>query len=422
MKTQRGIAPFRFKPYSPKAKKLLTWWLPPSSYRDHDGIIADGSIRSAKTITMIDGFIEWSRQNFRNQNFIISGKSAGALKRNVISPMRQILASKGINPAYNRSEGFLAFGSNTYYFFGANNEASQDVLQGITAAGWYGDEVALQPQSFIEQAIGRCSVQGSKIWLNCNPESPFHYVKTELIDKAASKRLLHMHFTLDDNLTLSEQIKDRYKRMFAGVWYDRFIMGEWKAAEGAVYGMFDAKEYVVDSLPNMVQHWVGVDYGTSNPTIYLLMGRGADDKLYIIDEWRYDSAEHYGKQKTDAEYSRSFQVWIMGHKVQPRFIFVDPSAASFITQLHRDGVRNLASADNRVLDGIRYVGSLFSCRRLLIHRRCEGLIREISGYSWDPKAQERGEDAPIKKADHGPDALRYLINSTANVWQGWINH
>src|SRR5690606_10595817 len=190
---------FRFQPFSKKQKQVLTWWMPRSPYRDYDMIIADGSIRSGKTIAMIDGFLTWSLETFRHQSFILSGRTMGALKRNVLRPAFEILAAKAIPYRYNRSEHFVQIGTNTYYCFGANNEAAQDVLQGLTAAGAYGDEAALFPQSFIEQMIGRCSVEGSKIWLNCNPAGPYHYLKVDYIDKAEEKRILRLHFTLDDN-------------------------------------------------------------------------------------------------------------------------------------------------------------------------------------------------------------------------------
>lgn len=191
---------FKFQPFSTKQKKLLTWWTSFSPYRDHDMIICDGSVRSGKTVAMIDGFVTWSLATFKSEDFILAGRSMGALKRNVLKPMFQILLAKGIPFNYNRSENYVEIGTNTYYCFGANNEASQDVLQGLTAAGAYADEGALFPQNFIEQMIARCSVEGSKIWINCNPESPYHFLKTDYIDKAKEKLILHLHFTLDDNL------------------------------------------------------------------------------------------------------------------------------------------------------------------------------------------------------------------------------
>lgn len=419
---------FKFGPYSRKQAQVVTWWMPGSPYADWDGIITDGAIRSGKTIADIDGFIEWTRASFHGEAFIVSGKSMGALKRNVLRPMFAIMSAKGIPFYYHRTDNFVECCGNTFYLFGANNEASQDVLQGLTSAGWLADEVALQPESFIEQAIGRCSVPGSKYWLNCNPESPHHHVKKELIDKAVAKRLLRLHFTMDDNLTLAPEVKARYRRMYSGVWYKRLILGLWVAAEGAVYSMFDEDIHVVgdSDIPVIVQHWVTMDYGTTNPTVFLLVGQGVDNCLYVLDEWRWDSRAKGGRSLSDAQLQEEYWKWIRSHRgVQPKYVFIDPSAASFITQLNQGGarkVRGVWPADNNVPDGIRRTSSLLTTRRLRIHKRCTGLIVEMSGYLWDAKAQAKGEDKPVKAEDHGPDALRYLVNSTRNIWARWINY
>lgn len=407
---------FKFQPFSKKQKQVLTWWMPQSPYRDYDMIIADGSIRSGKTIAMIDGFLTWSLETFRHQNFILSGRTMGALKRNVLRPAFQILAAKGIPYRYNRSEHFVQIGTNTYYCFGANNEAAQDVLQGLTAAGAYGDEAALFPQSFVEQMIGRCSVEGSKIWLNCNPAGPYHYLKTDYIDKAEEKRILRLHFTLDDNLTLSEQIKERYRRMFTGVFYKRYVLGLWVMAEGVVYDMWDEDVHVVDNadLPGRFRrHFVAVDYGTGNPTTFLLFGEAENGVLYQLDEYYWDSRAR-GRQKEDSEYADDFQKWLPAG-LTPAAILVDPSAASFITTLKNrrskdPRLANVRQADNEVVDGIRRVATRLSQKRLFVHRRCLETRKEFAAYAWDPKAQQRGEDKPLKENDHCMDPVRYMVN------------
>lgn len=421
----RSAAVFKFQPFSTKQKKVLTWWMDPSPYKDYDMIICDGSIRAGKTVAMIDGFITWSLATFSNESFILAGRSMGALKRNVLKPMFQILAAKGIAYRYNRSEHYIEIGSNTYYCFGANNEASQDVLQGLTAAGAYADEAALFPESFVEQMIGRCSVEGSKIWMNCNPEGPFHYIKTEYIDKAKKKKVLHLHFTLDDNLSLSPKIKERYKRMFSGLWFKRFILGLWVLAEGVIYDMFDESIHVIDQLPIQFDaYYLGVDYGTGNPTVFLLIGQRGKN-LYVIDEYYWDSSKT-GRQKTDIEYSRDLKEFIKGR--YPRAICIDPSAASFILQLRKDGVVGLRNADNSVINGIRTVASFFGEQRLFIYgKRCPNLLKELTNYVWDPKARKKGEDKPVKANDHCVDALRYTLHTifsrtvgvTLNKPSGW---
>lgn len=427
----RRVGPrFRFKPFSAQQKRLLTWWLPESPYHDYDMVIADGSVRSGKTIAMIDGFISWALSTFEHEDFILAGRSMGALKRNVLNPLFKILRAKGIQYHYVRSgpDTRIEVGTNTFYCFGANNEASQDVLQGLTAAGGLGDEVALFPWSFVEQMIARCSVEGSKLWFNCNPEGPNHKVKTELIDKAEEKHILHLHFVLDDNLTLSEKIKARYERLFSGLWHKRYILGLWVLAEGVIYDMFDASaggRHIVSELPGIRDWYVGVDYGTTNPFAALLLGIGVDDKLYIAREWRWDSKLKQ-RQLTDAEYSQKLREWLESLQpelglVEPRRIIVDPSAASFITQLHRDGWAHVRGADNAVADGIRETSTLFGAGVLRIHESCKGLIGELQSYVWDEKSQERGEDVPVKQNDHSCDGLRYLTRGTRKVWKHYLS-
>lgn len=412
---RNNVAAFKWQPFSRKQKKVLTWWTPKSPYNDYDMIICDGSIRSGKTVAMIDSFITWATYTFDGESFIIAGKSMGALKRNVLKPMFQILASKGIPHYYNRSEHYITIGTNTFYCFGANNEASQDVLQGLTAAGAYADEVALFPQSFVDQMIGRCSVEGSKIWMNCNPEGPYHHIKEEFIDKAKEKRILHIHFTLDDNLSLSEKVKERYKRMFSGVFYKRYILGLWVMAEGIIYDMFDHDTMVVDIIPPIKKYWIGIDHGTANATVFLLTGLGEDGRLYLIDEY-YHSGRDTGKQKSPAQYSKEFRKWLNNHGVQPDRIFIDPAAEAFIVQLWSDGVKRISQADNAVKTGIELVSSIIGNDLLRVHRRCKNTLKEFASYVWDEKAQERGEDKPIKQNDHAMDALRYICNSTRTIW------
>lgn len=397
---------FKFKPFSLKQKKLLTWWMPQSPYNDYDMIIADGSIRSGKTIAMIDGFLMWSLGCFENQVFILAGKSMGAIKRNVLRPMFQILAAKGIAYRYHRSEHYIEIGSNIYYCFGANNEASQDVLQGLTAAGALADEAALFPESFIEQMIGRCSVEGSKIWMNCNPEGPYHNLKVEYIDKAKEKRILHLHFDLDDNLTLSEKIKERYKRMFSGLWYKRYILGLWVLAEGIIYDMFSEELHVGDfSQMTFDKYFVAGDYGTANPCtfgLYGVKGKAA----YLIREYWYDSKAK-GRQKTDTEYADDFEIFL--GDIKPGATYMDPSATSFIAELRKRGYK-VIGANNDVLPGIRFVSTLLNTMRFFVDRSCKHTIKEFASYIWNEKAQqERGEDEPVKQNDHSMDRNRYFL-------------
>lgn len=405
-------ASFKFKPFSKKQKKLLTWWTDKSPYKDYDMVIAEGSIRAGKTVAMIDSFLMWSLSKHSYQQFIIAGKSMGALKRNVLKPMFEMLNAKDIPYKYHRSEHYIEIGTNIYYCFGANNEASQDVLQGLTAAGAYADEVALMPRSFVDQMIGRCSVDDSKVFMNCNPGGPYHWFKLEFIDKAKEKKVLVLHFSMDDNLSLAEKVKERFKRMFSGVFFKRYILGLWVMAEGVIYDMFSEEKHVVDNIPNVSRKLIGIDFGTNNPTVFLDVGK-LNENYYVLKEYYYDGRNE-GKQRTVSKYSKDLQEFME----QGASIYIDPSASPLIAQLEEDGIFP-NQADNSVLDGIQTISTLLEQEKLFIHRDCINLIKEFSSYVWDEKAQDRGEDKPIKANDHALDALRYAIHTDMTSQLNW---
>jgi PBSX family phage terminase large subunit len=387
------------------------WWTDKSPVKDYDMIICHGSIRSGKTIAMIDSFITWSLAKHQHQNFIIAGKSMGALKRNVLEPMFKILTAKGIDYHYHRSENpYVMIGSNTYYLFGANNESSQDTLQGLTAAGAYLDEVALFPQSFVDQAIGRCSAEtngnGGKIFLNCNPAGPYHWFKTEFIDKAKEKKIYVLHFVMDDNLSLSEKVKQRFRRMFSGVFYQRYILGLWVMAEGVIYDMFRHEKNVVHTVERKYTDYkISCDYGTQNPMAFGLWGLNSGT-WYKVKEYHHD-ARLSKVQKTDAEYADDLQEFVDGLS---KTIVVDPSASSFIILLKKRGWK-VIKAKNDVLEGIRNMATALSTELIKYNDCCNETLREINSYVWDEKAIARGEDKPVKQNDHQMDADRYFVNT-----------
>ncbi|WP_427112426.1 PBSX family phage terminase large subunit [Megasphaera sueciensis] len=417
MMNQKSNASFKWQPFSKKQLQVLTWWMDGSPHQHDDMIIADGSIRSGKTVSMIDSFITWSLSKFSGEAFIIAGRSMGALKRNVIRPMQQILASKGFEYYYNRSEGYILIGDNVYYLFGASNESSQDVVQGLTAAGAFCDEAALFPESFIKQVIGRCSVEGSKLWFNCNPESPYHFLKKDYIDKAEEKHVFSLHFLLDDNLTLSQETKDRYRRSYEGLWYQRMILGLWVLAEGIIYDMFhDGLIYTDDdwnnTLKSTCRRYVAMDYGTTNPMVFLDIYDNEED-IYIQKEYYWDSKEKM-KQKSDPQYEKDYEEFI--GEEEPDAVILDPSAASFRVLLQGSGHRVL-EADNSVNDGIRMVSTMMTRKKLHINSRCVNTIRELRTYVWDEKASQHGEEKPLKVNDHACDALRYYVKTMVKDWR-----
>lgn len=251
--------------FSPKQEMVLEF----PYYGDYDAIICDGSIRAGKTISMLVSFILWSMSCFDNQNFGICGKTVGSVDRNIIKELLKIkYMQENFNIRYSSSKGYMEISRgkkrNYYFIFGGKDESSYQLIQGITLAGVFLDEVALMPRSFVEQALGRCSVDGSLYWFNCNPESPDHWFLKEWIEQAEQKRALHLHFTMDDNPALSEKVKERYRNSYSGVFFKRYILGLWVRAEGLIYEDFanNTEKYIYDEVPKDLAFInVGVDFG-----------------------------------------------------------------------------------------------------------------------------------------------------------------
>lgn len=448
------VQTFTFQPFSLRQKKILTWWLPNSPVKDYDGIIADGAIRSGKTVCMSLSFVFWAMSTFNSQNFAMCGKTIGSFRRNVLFWLKLMLRSRGYRVQDHRADNMVEISrgqvTNYFYIFGGKDERSQDLIQGITLAGVFFDEVALMPESFVNQATGRCSVDGSKYWFNCNPDGPYHWFKVNWIDKAIGylgkkkvaklreeaaktgaelelKKLLYVHFTMDDNLSLSEEIKARYRSMYTGIFFKRYIMGLWAMAEGIIYDMFDIDKHTVDTdaiaaaYKTKTGHefwtdesYVSCDYGTQNPTAFLLWNKGVDKKWYCRREYYY-SGRDKGRQKTDKEFSDDLTIWLSGEKI--RSIVLDPAAASFKAQLEKDGYK-VKKARNDVLDGIRFVATLLNQGSVFIDRSCDNILKEFASYIWDAKAGEKGEDKPVKEHDHALDALRYFCMTVIKMRVG----
>ena len=400
-------ASFRFKSFSQKQKQILTWWLPESGVSDAEGIIADGAIRSGKTVCMALSFVQWSMASFNGQNFGMCGKTVGSFRRNVLSVLKQMLASRGYEYSDRRSDNLLVITrgdvTNYYYIFGGKDEGSQDLIQGITLAGILLDEVALMPESFVNQATGRCSVDGSKFWFNCNPEGPEHWFKKQWVDRRQEKKLLHLHFTMEDNLSLSERIKARYRALYVGVFYRRYILGEWCLAEGLVY-QFDKDIHVAKELPSGGTWYISCDYGTLNPFSAGLWCVNNGRAVRVAEYYYSGRGSSY--MKTDEEYYQEIVKLAGGREIQN--IVVDPSAASFIACIRRHGQFSVRKAKNDVIPGIRVTASMLSAGVIKIGAGCVDAIREFGLYRWD----EKGEvDRVVKENDHAMDDIRYFCNT-----------
>lgn len=400
-----------FTEFSNKQEKVLSWWTDTSPCKNADGIIADGAVRSGKTLCMSLSFILWAMHRFSGVNFALCGKTVNSLKRNVIYPLLPILRSRGFVIREKMTEGFMEIGAgasvNRFYMFGGGDELSREKIQGMTLGGVLFDEAALLAESFVNQAAARCSVTGSKFWFNCNPEGPNHWFKKNWID--AGKNLVYLHFTMDDNLSLSEDVKNRYRRMYTGVFYNRFILGQWVAADGVIYDMF-GPDNIFDGVGDMYEkYFVSIDYGTQNPCVYLLWGL-SKGKWYAIKEYYYCGRES-GVQKTDSLYADDLAEFL--GDINPVAIIVDPSAASFIAEIKSRGYR-VKKARNDVVDGIRLVGTMLSKKEIFFHKTMENTLAEFSMYVWDTSAVDRGEDKPLKENDHAMDAVRYFCSTVAS--------
>ena len=416
---------FHFQPFSKKQRQVLNWWCEGSPVREYDGIIADGAIRSGKTVSMSLSFVLWAMSSFKGQNFAMCGKTIGSFRRNVLFWLKLMMKSRGYTVADHRADNLVVISrgdvENYFYIFGGKDERSQDLIQGITLAGVFFDEVALMPESFVNQATGRCSVDGSKFWFNCNPDGPYHWFKQNWIDRRKEKHLIYLHFTMDDNLSLSEAVKQRYRGMYSGVFYKRYIQGLWCMAEGIIYDMFSEDRHVrklKDFAGQLIGHnrYVSCDYGTQNATVFLLWEKGLDGVWYCTREYYY-SGRDTGKQKTDSQYADDLEKWLNGTRI--RGIIVDPAAASFIAELRKRGYK-VVKAKNDVEDGIRLVSTLLNLGKIVFEEGCVNTRKEFASYIWDEKAAEHGEDKPVKQFDHAMDALRYfcytiLNNQTARI-------
>lgn len=422
---------FTYCDFSKNQMKALTWWQEGSPYKNYNGIIAEGSIRSGKTLILSLSFVIWAMESYDRTQFAICGKTIQSLRRNVIIPLKERLRDRGYKVIEKVTDNCLLISRgkkfNIFYLFGGKDESSQFLIQGITTAGVLFDEAALMPASFVNQAMARCSVEGSKFWFNCNPEGPYHWFKTEQIDKAEEKKYLVLKFKLEDNLSLTKEIVDRYKSMYTGLFYKRYILGEWTLAEGTVYDCFDTDKNTYETLPDIIRQkeiipYYGADYGINNPMVYLKIyifkeAQSSSYCVYVDDEYYYDGRNSL-RQKSDDEYVNDFKKFANSDTEYYRSLIIDPTASSLIVSLKKEGIlvqkaKRTRNANDKkvdsVLDGIRLVYTLINNGNLKINKRCKNLLKEMVSYSWDVKASERGEEKPIKQNDHCLDALRYVI-------------
>ena len=383
----------------------MNWWSD-ERYRNYDAIICDGAVRSGKTLSMSLGFVLWASASFDGSYFAVCGKTVTSLRRNVVTPLIPMLRDYGFTCIEKVSRSYIDLSflghTNRFYLFGGKDEGSAALIQGMTLSGVFLDEAALMPRSFVEQALARCSVNGSKMWFNCNPDNPAHWFYNEWIKKAEEKKALYVHFTMDDNPSLSESLKDRYKRLYSGAFYDRFVLGRWTASQGVVYPMFSEKQHVYSGDVECERFVISCDYGTVNPSSFGLWGLSSG-VWYRLKEYYY-SSKREGVSRTDEEHYTALEELAGGRKIEK--VIVDPSAASFIECIRRHGRFRVVKAENDVITGIRNVSTALRENRLRFNESCRDIIREFRLYCWNEKA---GMDAPIKENDHAMDDMRYFV-------------
>ena len=365
--------------------------------------IAHGAVRSAKTV---GANVRWLRAVLeapRDVNLLMTGKTLTSLERNVLLPISRLVGAGDFD--YRRSLKTAYIYGRPILCEGANDESAYAKIAGLTLHSAYVDEGSLVPESFFNMLISRLSEPGAQLFLTTNPGNPGHYLKKKWIDREDELDLKSWWFHLEDNPHLPVAYVEELKRQFgppSSLFYQRYILGKWVMAEGAVFPHFNRDLHVVRSPPPgpMKALVIGIDYGQTHPTAFVKVGKwGAS--WFVFGEYRESD-------RTNARISRDLQTFLSNKF--PSAILVDPSAKSLINQLRSDGIQRVRGADNSVLDSISRISSALSTGSLKITTSCPRLVEEIEGYRWDQKATDRGEDKPIKEADDLIDALRYAAN------------
>ena len=396
-----------YRSFSAKQRQVLRWWMPGDINAGKEAIVCDGAVRSGKTLVMGLSFFLWAQTCFQGQRFGVCGKTISSLRRNVLSEILPRLEGLGARWKERRTENLVTVQflghENQYYIFGGRDESSAALIQGITFAGVLLDEVALMPRSFVEQACARCSVAGSRLWFNCNPDGPNPWFYKTWVQQAESRNCLRLHFTMEDNPSLTPEIRRRYHNLYTGVFYQRFVLGQWVQAEGRVYDFFTSE--MVGKAPEHCDKWhISCDYGTVNPTSMGLWGR-CGGVWYRVKEFYFDSRVQQ-RQMTDAEYADALQELAGERKIAS--VIVDPSAASFMEVLRRRGWQ-VCKADNDVLRGIRLTSDCLKSGKIVLCEGCTDCLREMEEYVWYLSSGQK--DRVKKEHDHAMDDMRYFVST-----------
>jgi PBSX family phage terminase large subunit len=384
--------------------------------------ISEGSVRSGKTFSFNLAWIIYVL-NSPHDKFLMSGESTDSLYRNVLGDMIYILGKDRATYQNTQKGGaqlIIRFDGKVKicYCRGGSKANDEGKIRGITVGGWYADEITLHHETFVKQALSRMSLNGAKAFWTTNPDNPQHFINTQYIKNAEKNGYRHWHFTLDDNLSLSQEYKENIKKAYSGLFYDRFIKGLWVMANGSIFDMWTSEnEITKDKLPKNLKaegmRYIAIDYGTTNPMVFLDIWDDGET-IWVVNEYYFDSKVEM-HQKTDTQYADDL-IKFIGEEY-PIAIILDPSAASFKAEMNNRGYI-VKDADNEVMEGIRVTSSLMAQRKIkMVKDNCPRTLGDISSYVWDDKAKERGEEKPLKINDHGADALRYFCKTIIKPWR-----
>ena len=380
--------------------------------------LLEGSVSSGKTWISLVLWAFWVKTmpNDKDSLYLMGARSLTTLKRNCLLLLQSLVGESNFKFSLNSKEGTL-FGRHII-LEGANDAQAEAKIRGITLQGAYLDEATKLPRDFWAMLLSRLRKPGAKLIATTNPDAPGHWLKQEYIDRADELDFLDVKFILDDNTMLPAEYVENIKREYTGVYYQRFILGQWTLAEGLIYPMYAdaiAKPPENGHFSNMV---LSIDYGTMNAFAVILWAKFGDI-WYAVDEWYYSGRES-GIQKTDEEYAQAVDAWLSwlftptdtytplyNESAKLRTI-IDPSAASFIALLRKRRKYHVVPADNDVLDGIRETATCLQTGKIKISPYCKCLIKEAQGYVWD---EDAADDKPVKVNDHAMDAMRYFAKT-----------
>lgn len=366
--------------------------------------IFEGPVRAGKSFIALLRWIEFCDTGPPGP-LIICGRTDKTIKRNIITPLQDMI---GKAVQYSSGKGEVKLYNRTMYVVGANDDRAEAKIRGSEFAGALLDEVSLLPENFFKMLLSRLSIPGAQLFASTNPDSPYHWIKRDFIDRQDELDIKVFSFNIRDNPSLGEKYIEDLSREYKGLWHKRYILGEWVVADGAVYDFFD-DHHIIQMPPAPADYYiVGIDYGTTNPCVFTLIGYngGTYPNMWLEKEYYYDSKKEM-RQKSDYDYALDLMKFIEGYHVER--IYVDPSAASFKQELKRNGIHNVKDADNDVVPGIRFVAQLLSNGTFKICANCVETLKEFRNYLWDSKASERGEDKPVKAWDHAMDSIRYQL-------------